>query len=191
MTISIRTCSFCKTKSEKSDLLRFVRALDGEVIFDKNTNLPTRGVWFCPNKRCLKNGLSKKNLFKQEKILPFNIEEMLNNINLKIKDSILKRLGILRRMGLCEAGREAVKKKIYHNEVKVVFLANDLSARSKQELIDFFDPYKNEFFLSDDVFSGDDLSNSIGKPQTGVVGFLKGRITSELETDLLRLKALT
>ena len=36
MTISIRTCSFCKTKSEKSDLLRFVRALDGEVIFDKN-----------------------------------------------------------------------------------------------------------------------------------------------------------
>ena len=188
---SIRTCTFCRTKSSKTDFLRFVRALDGEVIFDKNNKLPTRGIWFCANSRCLKNGLNKKNLFKNEKVLPLNLDEMLNSINLKIKESVLNRLGILRKMGLCEAGREAVKKKIYQKEVKIVFLASDLSIRSKQELLDFFCLYKDEFLVCDDMFCGDDLSNSIGKPQTGVVGFLKGRITNELEKDLIRFKSLT
>lgn len=189
-TEPIRTCLLCRSKNSKLGLLRFVRSFDGEIIFDKNVSLPGRGAWLCPSYKCLNYAFLKKILFKDQKNLPFEPEQMIQKVVNKIKESVLSRFGLLKRMGACEAGRDCAKRLVEKNQAKVVILACDLAARSKNELNSFLNSTPSKAFIFSEMFSMEEIGNSLGRDQTGVVAFLEGRITNELEVDLIRLKSL-
>ena len=84
----IRTCLLCRSKNSKLGLLRFVRSFDGEIIFDKNVSLPGRGAWLCPSYKCLNYAFLKKILFRDQKNLPFEPEQMIQKVVNKIKESV-------------------------------------------------------------------------------------------------------
>src|SRR5258708_1043680 len=115
-----RTCLACRQKDDRGSLLRFVRAHDGEICFDEKAALPHRGAWLCPKNACLSKAFSKRLIFRGEKTLPVNIDVMRQGIVDRLKTSTLSRMGILRRMGQCEAGRDVSVRLVKEEKAKVI-----------------------------------------------------------------------
>jgi len=172
---TVRTCIACRHKDERGAKLRFVRALDGEICFDEKALLPSRGAWVCASRACLTKAFEKKMLFRGERVLNVDVKDMIDAIFTKIKKSALNRLGLLRRLGKCEAGRDATVRLMAEQKLEVIFLAQDLAARSVQEM-----STKTGVPMLKTPFLMEEIGNCLGRTKTGVVGILKSRITQEL-----------
>jgi predicted RNA-binding protein YlxR (DUF448 family) len=64
--VPLRTCASCRSKRAKRDMVRIVRTPDGEVKVDITGKLSGRGVYFCPDLKCWRYGLSESRLSKLE-----------------------------------------------------------------------------------------------------------------------------
>lgn len=185
---STRTCLACRQKEDRGSLLRFVRAPDGEICFDEKASLPHRGAWLCPKKACISKAFEKRMLFRGEKTLPVNVEEMKLGIALRVKASILNRLGLLRRMGHCKVGRDEVIRLAKAEGVEAVVIASDLASRSLNEIKSKLTGHRVALIQS--PFTMDEFGNCLGRSKTGVVALLKSRITDEILLQVNRLSAL-
>lgn len=185
---SVRTCLACRHKGDRSSLLRFVRANDGEICFDEKASLPHRGAWLCPKDSCLNKAFEKRLLFRKELTLPIDGEIMKEGIALQIKKSILNRLGLLRRMGQCETGRDASIRFVNEGHSRVIVLACDFAARSSAEIKHRLEGQAVNFLMSS--LTMDEVGKCLGRRKTGVVALLKSRITDEIVLSLNKLSAL-
>lgn len=188
MTKIMRCCTVCRKRAEKHMLLRFVRALDGEIRFDEKGSLENRGAYVCSTMRCLTIALSKPVLFKKARVLPLDMDVMVSDIRLRLQKGVLSRLGLLRRMGNLEAGRDAAAKAAMHNKAHLIILAQDLSERSVKEVTDKMVPLETTIFPTN--FSMDEISQAIGRKKTGVVALAKSRITDEVMLSLGKIKGI-
>ncbi|NEM90416.1 YlxR family protein [Galbitalea soli] len=57
----VRTCLGCRSRAERSSLLRVV-ARDGVVLPDPSATLPGRGAWVHPTSECVDKSISRKAL---------------------------------------------------------------------------------------------------------------------------------
>ena len=58
----LRTCVFCRTKTEKQKLLRLCRKLSGEIVLDASGKLSGRGTYLCHSQACWQGALEKNKL---------------------------------------------------------------------------------------------------------------------------------
>ena len=89
-----RSCSVCKAKSDKGDLIRLVKSPDGKIVIDTTKKLPGRGAYICPDSECVerakKSGILA-HVLKAEIDENFwgELEAYINtfdtNVNLKIR----------------------------------------------------------------------------------------------------------
>lgn len=186
----VRTCVACRAKEDRLKLLRFVRANDGEIVFDEKSILPHRGAWLCPKQKCLIKAFEKKILFRDMPTLPIEKKVMLDHITSRFKKRLLAKFGLMRKMGLCKFGREEIKRLSPRLDRGFIVLASDLAERSKNEIL----PYVESLDFPNNVFfpplSMEEIGTSLGRSKTGVVAFLEGRISNELRVDLESLMSL-
>lgn len=185
---STRTCLACRQKNDRGALLRFVRAPDGEICFDEKASLPNRGAWLCPKNACISKAFLKRLLFRDEKTLPVNVDVMRQGISERLKASVLARMGILRRMGQCEAGRDASVRLVKEEKSRVVVMASDIALRSLEHLKAKLNGC--EVTIVQSPFTMAEFGNCLGRPETGVVALPKSRITDEILLQVNRLSAL-
>src|SRR3954463_9236657 len=57
-----RTCVACRTERQKRDLVRVVRAPDGNVTIDRTGKAPGRGAYLCADGSCWSSALRKKSI---------------------------------------------------------------------------------------------------------------------------------
>lgn len=189
MEENVRTCLACRKKAMKPELYRFVRALDGEICFDAKARLPHRGVWICAKKVCLEKAFTKRLLFRDERTLPVDNKLMLSTIKKQVKSGILARLGLMRRLGQIEMGRDAVKRSMMQDNARAVIFAHDISKRSQDE----FDDGKLRSGSIPLVMSPllmEEIGSSLGRGKTGVVALLESRIKDEILLQIDKLKDL-
>lgn len=55
-----RMCVACRSISSLNQLWRFVRVVDGFVLFDQKYCLDGRGAYTCKNQKCLEQAIHKK-----------------------------------------------------------------------------------------------------------------------------------
>ena len=48
-----RSCTVCRAKSDKEDLIRIVKSPDGKAVVDVMKKLPGRGAYICPDSDCI------------------------------------------------------------------------------------------------------------------------------------------
>lgn len=183
---SVRSCLACRAKAQKGALLRFVRSLDGEICFDEKGSLEHRGGYLCAQKTCLEKAFKKRMLFRTERTLPIDAEALMNQIRLCIKKSTLSRLGLVRRIGGIEMGKDAVLAMVSKNNAHVVITAKDFSARSLNDVVHTASKVATSVMQSG--FSMDEFGHSLGRKKTGVVALAKSRITDEIVLGLNKLK---
>ncbi len=84
-----RRCLVCRSKGEKSSLLRFA-ILEGTLLFDLRMRVPSRGYYVCANRTCLKKAWEGKLAYvlKQQA----NCQLLEQNVDDFIKDHLLKAL---------------------------------------------------------------------------------------------------
>lgn len=186
---SIRSCVVCRTRAEKHQLLRFVRALDGEICFDEKGDLNHRGAFICSTKACLEKALKKRALFRNERVLPVEPDAMLSLVTSRLKKTALSRLGLIRRLGRLEMGKDAVMGFVRANKADAVILARDFSARSIKDVMSHMANFSHIEIVTS-TFSMDELGQSIGREKTGVVALSKGRITDEVIRQMKKIKEL-
>ena len=127
-----RSCSVCKVKSDKNDLIRLVKSPDGKIFIDTAKKLPGRGAYICPNLECLelakKSGVLahalKAEIKDEESFWPeleAHIKNFGENINIKIKSI----LGLARKAGALLIGSEKIEA-AGHKKILVI-LAEDSS----------------------------------------------------------------
>lgn len=51
--VPLRTCSICRLRGSKYDLIRIVRSPDGQPVIDIAGKLPGRGVYICTDPECI------------------------------------------------------------------------------------------------------------------------------------------
>ena len=56
-----RTCSVCRKKADKSELIRIVR-LDGKYVIDEDQKAQGRGAYLCKSTECIGKCVKKKTL---------------------------------------------------------------------------------------------------------------------------------
>lgn len=83
----IRSCVSCRTTSAKRELIRIVRAPDGEVRIDPTGKLAGRGAYLCGAKECLALALKANKLGRALKCeIPERIKNELQGIVVKDDD---------------------------------------------------------------------------------------------------------
>jgi len=86
-------------------MLRFIRALDGEIIFDSRSCLPGRGDWLCGNISCFERAFFKKLLFKGKPTLSVKTSEITDLVAKSLKEDLFhlfKTIYPSRKFGLKE-----------------------------------------------------------------------------------------
>lgn len=172
-------------------MLRFVRALDGEIAFDEKAIAPSRGAWICATRLCLTKAFDKRLLFRKEKVLPINSKEILEQVTKRLKLSLLGNLGMLRRFGHCEVGRDAVKSSMLSQNMAMVLYASDFSQRSLKEIQENSRRFDWQVPIVKVPVSMDELGNCLGREKTGVVALNKSRITEEILMKLNKLASVS
>jgi len=126
-----RSCSVCRVKSDKNDLIRLVKSPDGKIFIDSAKKLPGRGAYICPDLECLekakKSGVLSHALKAEiDNNFWLELEEFIKNFgankNLKIKSV----LGLARKAGALLIGSENIKNNSGHKKFLVI-LAKDSS----------------------------------------------------------------
>ncbi|HEX2068963.1 MAG TPA: YlxR family protein [Actinomycetota bacterium] len=57
-----RTCVGCRRRAAKSELLRVVRRIDGEVSVDPSATAPGRGAYVHPGEECIRTALRTQSI---------------------------------------------------------------------------------------------------------------------------------
>ena len=60
--INKRMCAGCMERKHKSELIRIVRAIDGEIKHDLTYKIDGRGIYICKNQKCLDIAMRKKSI---------------------------------------------------------------------------------------------------------------------------------
>lgn len=60
--IPLRQCLGCREMKPKKELIRVVRAPDGQILLDFRGKAPGRGAYVCPDAACLKKAARSRAL---------------------------------------------------------------------------------------------------------------------------------
>lgn len=186
--MSVRTCLICRDRKDKSSLLRFVRAKDGEICFDEEENINQRANWICANNLCLNMAFKKRVLFRAEKTLSLEPSVMMCHISSLLKKSILSRFILLAKIGQIKGGRNAVSYMLNKENACMLVFAKDISFSYKKDVFAMANSSSVPFIESNLIM--EEIGSSLGRNKTGVVGLWQNRITNEAILRLVKLKGI-
>ena len=131
----VRSCSVCKARSDKKDLIRLVKSPDGKIFIDYAKKLPGRGAYICPDIECVekakKSGILT-HVLKAEIDENFwaELEECVKNFGENKRLKIKSILGLARKAGALLIGSENIER-AEHKKILII-LALDASEGVKK-----------------------------------------------------------
>lgn len=136
-----RSCTVCRAKTDKSDLIRVVRSPDGRAVVDAAKKLPGRGAYICPDSDCIEKAKKSGSLAHSLGVLPDEnfwneLEECAKtfgvNVNLKVRSV----LGLSRKSGNLIIGTDNIDRE---KRKLLVLTASDCSESVRK----FADSHEN------------------------------------------------
>ena len=131
----VRSCSVCRVRANKEDLIRLVKSPDGKIFIDYAKKLPGRGAYICPDLECVekakKSGILT-HVLKAEIDENFwaELEEHIKNFGENKKLKIKSILGLARKAGALLIGSENIER-AEHKKILII-LALDASEGVKK-----------------------------------------------------------
>ena len=55
-----RTCMVCRTKTDRNNLIRVVRGVDGSISIDKTQKVNGRGMYICNTQECISKAIKTR-----------------------------------------------------------------------------------------------------------------------------------
>ncbi|MBQ7170453.1 MAG: DUF448 domain-containing protein [Synergistaceae bacterium] len=110
-----RSCSVCRVKSDKSDLIRVVRSPEGRAVVDIMKKLPGRGAYICPDSECIMNARKSGKLAHAlgaviDDDFWRQLEEAAGNSGTNAGLKVRSVLGLSRKSGLLIIGSDNIER---------------------------------------------------------------------------------
>ena len=129
-----RTCIATRQTLPREDLLRFVLAPDGRVVFDLKGSLPGRGAWLAPERAAFEEALRRRafsRAFKAPAQVPPDLHAQVLG---QLRRAALDALSLARKAGEATFGFEKVRQALKRGEVAVLIAAHDGARDGRSKL---------------------------------------------------------
>lgn len=132
---SVRTCCACRKPASPSQLIRWVRGEDGQIVPDLAGRSFGRGAWIHPDPQCLK-GL--RTALQRSFRAPIATEttQALLLLRQAAEHRAKQLLGLARRRGLLVFGADSTAEAWRRGEIELLIVARDALAGAKLPFVE-------------------------------------------------------
>jgi predicted RNA-binding protein YlxR (DUF448 family)/ribosomal protein L30E len=177
-----RRCLVTGEVRPREEMLRFVRAPDGDIIADLAERLPGRGMWLQAEKDVIDRAC-QKNMFARSAGASVKVQEnFVERVAEQLRSRCLDGIGMARRAGQLVAGYEKVCAAAGRGEVEVLVFAADGAENSRAKLR----PLAKQAPIID-VFTAAELAAAIGREHVVQAAVMRGALASRLLGDVRKL----
>jgi predicted RNA-binding protein YlxR (DUF448 family)/ribosomal protein L7Ae-like RNA K-turn-binding protein len=186
-----RTCLGCRQVKNQSQLIRFVRAPNGDILADLKGRLPGRGAYICNSRDCIAETLRRKQFDRafRQPCHPVKVEQLVAGISQGFLAHLASLLGMARKSAKFVAGSNAVLDTLSRkHSLAVIILASDISPkigekiRSKATL---------QNIVTVELFDKLELGRILGRAERSVVGLPDGKLAEAFLDELLRYQDIS
>jgi len=177
----LRRCLVTRTSGKREDMLRFVVAPGGELLFDVTATLPGRGYWLSAQSAVLDLAL-RRGVFPRAVKAPIKLPADLGaGVRAALQRRLAELLGLARRGGGAVAGFEKAREWLAQNRAGLVVQAAD---GSLDERARFLGGSKLPVVAP---LTGAALGQVFGRAQSVHVAVAPGRLAQMIEVEARRL----
>jgi uncharacterized protein len=129
-----RRCVARRQPRDRSHMIRFVVAPDGQVVADVDERLPGRGLWLSAERDVLNMAVAR-NLFAKALRAPVRAgPELVDRIEATLAARCADLIGLARRAGQVSAGFDQVRAALRSGQVAVLVMARDAAADGRRRM---------------------------------------------------------
>lgn len=132
-----RTCTGCRAVHEKTELIRYVCAPDGQLLVDYRSKLPGRGAYTCVDRECIVSAV-KQNGFSRAFKKPISVvdsDALLLVVVQSLNARILNLIGMARKAGAIVSGSNSVLQELGKPTAHLLVVANDAAAGTADKIL--------------------------------------------------------
>lgn len=186
-----RTCLGCRQVKDQVQLIRFVRAPDGEILADLKGRLPGRGAYLCNSRACIEATLRRKQFDRafRQPCQAVTVEELADVVARELLAHLASLLGMARKSANFVAGSNAVLDTLSRRRpLAVVILARDISPQIGEKV-----RYKaaQQKIVTTELFDKLELGRILGRAERSVVGLPDGKLAQAFLDELLRYQDIS
>lgn len=171
-----RTCIVTRRVLQPSQLVRFVRGPEGQVVPDLKRKLPGRGVWVSLNRKIVGQAVARKAFnrgFGETCEVPADLPERLG---LLLRRETLAILPLARKAGHAIAGFDKIEEALRRGEVALLLHAREAAADGRRKLDRLAPPGA----VISDFFGLDELDLAFGRSNVVHAAVRSGPMAEQL-----------
>ncbi|MBU6426170.1 MAG: RNA-binding protein [Rhodospirillales bacterium] len=177
----LRRCLVTRTQGRREEMLRFVAAPDGTLVFDTGATLPGRGMWLSANADVLDSAV-RRGVFPRAARAPLKLPEHLRTqVEAALARRLIDLLGLARRSGAAISGFEKAREWLNAGKGGLIVQAADGSAEERARFVG------GRTIPCVAVLSAAALGKVFGREHTVHVVIADGRLARMIEIEARRL----
>jgi len=186
-----RTCLGCRQVKDQSELIRFVRSPEGQVLVDLKGRLPGRGAYLCNSRECMTAALSRQQFNRAFRCdcQPTELSELTDRVARELLRQLANLLGMARKSANLVAGSNAVLDALKRKRaISAIILARDISPQIGDKIRQ---NAARQDILTTELFDKMELGRILGRAERSVVGLSDGKLAEAFISDWRRYKDIS
>lgn len=177
----LRRCLVNRTQGRREEMLRFVAAPDGTLVFDPGATLPGRGLWLSADGDVIELAV-KRGAFPRAARAPLKVpQDLRGQVETALTRRLADYLGLARRSGAAISGFEKAREWLQAGKGGVIVQAADGSAEERARFAG------GRTIPRVAVLSAAALGRIFGREHTVHVVVAPGRLAQMIEIEARRL----
>lgn len=180
----LRRCLINRTQGRREEMLRFVAAPNGALVFDPAATLPGRGMWLSADGNVIDLAI-RRGVFPRAARAPLNVpQDLRDKVEAALTQRITELLGLARRSGAAISGFEKAREWLQSGRGGVIVQAADGSADERERFAG------GRSIPRVVALSAAALGRIFGREHTVHVVVAPGRLAGMIEIEARRLRGV-
>lgn len=185
-----RLCAVTREVLDADELIRFVRAPDGQIVPDLERRLPGRGVWVKCHRETVEKAVNSKIFSKSLKQPSLADAGLPQRIDGQLLSRLTSTLALANKAGLVVAGFQQVESGLEKAEVRVLLHGSDAAPDGCHKLDRKFKAIQRDLVLTAPIvaiLTITEMSLAIGRPNVVHAALISGGLTERFLREAERI----